>query len=61
MKPGKVAPRTIQFRDDVQIREIEANEEPPAEQSSRRGSWDPNLANVSDLSYKQHQILRSFF
>lgn len=48
MKQGTVATRTIQFRETVQIREIEANEEPQPEEEL----WDPNLANVSDSSCK---------
>ncbi|CAF3358437.1 unnamed protein product [Rotaria socialis] len=43
----RVAPKTIRFTDQIQVREIPNNEEEKEaqEKSNRRASWDPNLNN----------------
>ena len=43
-KPARVAPRNIQFKDDVDIRQIPRNDE--GGQGFDGQSWDPNLYNV---------------
>lgn len=44
----RVAPRNIQFKDSVQIREIPSRNVGDKE-DERRESWDPNLAEVRIL------------
>jgi hypothetical protein len=41
-KTIRVAPRNIQFKDKIQVREIPNNDE-ELFQSVRKNSWDPNL------------------
>ena len=48
MQKPRVAPKNIQFEEAIQIREIPRKSEvlSPTNLVQRRGSWDPNLANV---------------
>lgn len=44
-KPARVAPRNIQFKNDVDVRQIPRNDE-GANDGNDGQSWDPNLRNV---------------
>ncbi len=46
-KTVRVAPRNIQFKDNVQIKEI-PRRDADLDDSIRRLSWDPNLNDVRD-------------
>jgi hypothetical protein len=53
---ARATPRTIQFQDNVQIREIPRNDEEP----QRQASWDPNLRNVKCF-FSLHKLSHSIF
>jgi len=55
-KSARVTPRTIQFQDNVQIREIPRNDEEPQTQAA----WDPNLRNVKWV-FSLHKLSHLIF
>lgn len=52
---ARVAPRNIQFKDDIQVREI-PNRATDDLESSRRESWNPNLSEVSDFLLSENNL-----